>query len=278
MPDLDSISINNLIDSAQSIRMNNSQVIHDTIRITVPQESITPIVVNSNYSFPLFMLLGLIGLAAFIFVVFYILQKYISPFLRTIYKFKYAKLYIYRLKIIAWFIYFIYCFYSILNSHLIIGSAITVFILLLGIFYWKDIFTGIYIKFEGKLKIDDDITFDTTNGIIIDFFDRGLQLKTDSDEIILIPYSRLFFTSISKKVDKGELRSRVILFSLPENNSSNSIRKIEDVLSICPWIYAHKPTIVERITETEFSISVFVNDDFSYQKVETFLVDHLVGL
>ena len=147
----------------------------------------------------------------------------------------------------------------------------------MGLFYWKDLFTGIYIKFEGKLKVEDEISFDNTNGVIIEFFDRGLQLKTDSDEIILIPYSKLFFTSIFKKVDKGELRSRIILFSLPENNSSNSIKKIEEVLSICPWIYAHKPTRVERVSETEFSISVFVNDDFSYQKVETFLVDHLLG-
>ena len=42
MPNIDSISTNILIDSTQSIQLNNTQVVHDTIRIAVSQESIIP--------------------------------------------------------------------------------------------------------------------------------------------------------------------------------------------------------------------------------------------
>ena len=50
---------------------------------------------------------------------------------------------------------------------------------------------------------------------------------------------------------------------------------IENLLNICPWIYTHKPSIVKKMNDCEFSITIYVPDNFTFQKVEEFLLENI---
>lgn len=278
MINTDSISPILATDSNQLVESVSPQIIYDTVHTVVSTQQLQLPIESFEKGISLLLLFGFFTLGAIIAVSFYILKKYFSPFIQTVYKIKHIRLYIYRLKIITWLGYLIFISYILLSREFYISLSIGLLLLFIGTFYWKDFFTGIVIKLEGKITKSDVVTFADKTGQIIVFFNRGVHLKTANDDIIFVPYNKLFFASISKKLDKGEMRSRNIQFSLPANNSSNNAEKIASILAICPWIYAHKDAKIERISDTEFSINVYVNDDFSYNKVEEFLVDHLVGM
>ena len=281
MPKLDSISTDLMIDSAEKVVSIQPTVIHDTIYETV-EKSITPaddgiqfVSHNIDNSIPALLILGLIIIAIVLFVAFKILTDYITPFLKSHYKIKEPDLAVYRFKVIIWSTYTMFSFYQLISSHIIIGIALTVFIGLIGFNFWKDFFTGIYLKLENRIKVDDNISLNNIKGEITKMHTRNFELKTQNDEVYIIPYHKLLQSSVAKRLSKGEERSRTITLIVENNSNYNSIKAIENLLNICPWIYTHKPSIVKKMNNCEFSITIYVPDNFTFQKVEEFLLENI---
>ena len=278
MPKIDSISTTMLIDSTQNGINIQPTVIHDTIYKTVekiePQttdDAIQFVSHNIDNSIPALLILGLVVIGVGLFLAFQILTNYIAPYLKSHYKIKRPYLMLFRVKTITWFIYIIFCFYQLVSSHIIIGFGLTIFISLIGINFWKDFFAGIYIKFEGRLRRKDFITVNAKKGEISHFYTRNLELKNENDEVFMIPYHKLMETSIAKRLNKGEERSRTIKLTIDEHSEFNSVKAIEGLLAICPWIYAHKTSTIKKIDAKTFAITIYVADNFSLQKIERFL-------
>lgn len=278
---LDSISSQGLVDSVQSDVSTQPMVIHDTIyktieKATEPTDDAIQFVSNNiDSSIPALLILGLIVITISLFVSFHILTNYIAPYLKSHYKINRPYLMLYRIKAMTWFVFTLFSFYQLVSSHIIIGFGITVFIGLLGINFWKDFFTGVYIKVEGRLRINDHVTIDHIKGKIVKFHARNLELNTQNDEVFSIPYHKLLESSVAKRLNKGEERSRTITISIPLNSEYNSIKAVEGILNICPWIYSHKPSSVKRLNGTDFSISIYAADNFTFQKVDEFLQEQL---
>tara|TARA_B100000809_G_C15013798_1_gene485927 strand:- start:176 stop:1039 length:864 start_codon:yes stop_codon:yes gene_type:complete len=281
MPKLDSTLTNTTLDSLQSIVTKEPIVVHDTIYQTFDKvvepadDAIQFVSTNIDSSIPALLILGLIVISISLFVGFHILTNYIAPYLKAHYRINKPYLMLYRIKAISWFIFTLFSFYQLVSSHIIIGFGLTIFVGLLGINFWKDFFAGVYFKIEGRLKIDDSVTIDNISGKIISFYTRNLELITQNDEVFTVPYHKLLNTSVAKKLNKGEERSRTITISVPVNSSNNSIKSIECIIDICPWIYSHKTSSVKKINETDFSVSIYAADNFTFQKVEEFLKQHL---
>jgi hypothetical protein len=281
MHKLDSISLDLMIDSTQNAVSIKPTIIYDTIATTVKQsslpveDSIQFISHNVGNTIPTLLILGLIIIAVILFVSFKILTDYIAPYLKSHYKIKQPYLFVFRAKILAWSLYAIFSFYQLISSDIIIGIAITIFIGVIGLNFWKDFFTGIYIKLENRIKINDYISVNNKKGKIIKMHTRNFELNTQNDEVYFIPYHKLLESSVAKKLNKGEERSRTIELNIDIDSKHNNIKSIESLLSLCPWIYTHKPSFVKKISDTEFSIIIYAADNFSFQKVEEFLQENI---
>jgi len=281
MPKIDSIATNAVIDSVQSVEKLQPIVIHDKINKTV-EKSVKPtedaiqfVSHNIDNSIPALLILGLIVIGVGLFVAFKVLTNYIAPYLKSHYKIKRPYLMLYRIKTITWSVFTVFSFYQLVSSHILLGIGMTFFIALLGVYFWKDFFTGIYIKFEGRLGVNDIVSINNKKGKISQFYARNLELKNENDEVFIIPYHKLLESTVSKQLNKGEERSRIITVTIPKDSSYNTVKAIEKLLHHCPWIYSHKPSSVKKISETEFSISIYAADNFTFEKVEDFLKSHI---
>lgn len=283
MPNIDSISTIPAVDSTLTSVSINPQpvVVHDTIYKIVEhttnkaEDAIQFVSHNSENSIPTYLFLGLGLIAIILFVGFKVLKEYIAPLIESKYKIRKPYLTIYRFKTLIWFLYVVFAFYQLISSHLIIGLSTVGFIALLGINLWKDFFAGIYLKLDGRIFINDNITINDIHGKISKLHIRNLELKSDSDETISIPYHHFLNATVAKRLDKGEERSRTITLLVDNNSDYNSVKSIEGILTICPWIYSHKQSLVKRKlrneTNTEYAISIYVSDTFTLKKVEEFL-------
>jgi len=277
MPKIDSISTNILIDSIESVEKVQPIVIYDTIFKTIEKSSkptedaIQFVSHNTDNSIPALLILGLIVIGASLFVTFKVLTNYIAPYLKSHYKIKRPYLMLFRVKAVLWSVFTVFSFYQLVSSHILLGVGMTLFVALLGVHFWKDFFAGFYIRFEGRLRINDYVTINHKKGKISHFYTRNLELKNENDEVFIIPYHKLLESSIAKRLNKGEERSRVLTVTIPKQSSYNTVKAIEKLLHNCPWIYSHKPSSVKKISDSEFSISIFAADNFTFEKVEEFL-------
>jgi len=287
MPNIDSIAIPLVVDSTLNTVSITPQsvVIRDTIYKVVEhttnksEDAIQFVSQNTYDTIPTYLFLGLALIALVIFVSFKLLTEYIAPLIESKFKIRNPYLTIYRFKTLIWFLFIVFAFYQLISSHIIIGLSTAGFIALLGFNFWKDFFAGVYLKLDGRIFINDNITINGIKGKISRLHIRNLELKSDSDEIISIPYQHFLNTTVAKRLNKGEERSRTIILPVANNSDYNSIKAIEGLLNICPWIYSHKQSLVKRNssndTTTEYAISIYVSDSVTLKKVEEFLDEHI---
>ena len=248
----------------------------DTVKQTITQpaeESIQFVAHNTDQTIPFLLILGLFVLGGIIWLTFKVLGDYITPFIKSKYKIKRANLFVYRLQMITWFAFALFCFYQLVSSHLIIGLALTVFVSLLGLNFWKDFFTGIYLKFSGNLNVNDKISINGLNGKVLKFNARNIQIETDNDEVVFIPYRQFLEAEVSKKLNKGEMRSKKITLTLDENHPNNTLKQIEKIVALCPWVYSHKPVKVTKTKSNTYEVTVYASDDFTFNKIQSYLFD-----
>ncbi len=287
MPNLDTISTRPLVDSTLNsvIKPVEPLVIRDTIYKIIEHttnktdDTIQFVSSNTDNSIPTLLIIGLGLIAILLFIGFKVLTQYIAPLIEAKFKIRKPYLTIYRFKTLIWFLYIVFAFYQLISSHLIIGLSTTIFIGLIGINLWKDFFAGIYLKLDGRIFIDDNITINNIKGKISKLHIRNLELKSDSDDIISVPYHLFLTHTVAKRLNKGEERSRTITLSVENKSDYNSIKAIESLLTICPWIYSHKQSFVKRMMTnsetTNYDISIYVSDSFTLKKVEEFLIEHI---
>ncbi len=281
--------LNQVADSVQTIIKIDTVVVKDTITHTVndtvvktitsidtikqtitqpAEESIQFVANNTNQTIPFLLILGLLLLGGIIWFTFIVLTDYITPFLKAKYKIKRANLFVYRLKITTWLVYVLFSFYQLISSHLIIGLSLVAFMALIGFNFWKDFFTGTLLKFSGNLNINDFISVDGLKGKLLKFNARNILIETDNDELMYIPYRRFLNNEVSKKLNKGEMRSKKITLQLQKEYPTNQLKQI---VMLCPWVNSHKPVKVTKVDATTYEIIVYASDDFTFNKIQEYL-------
>jgi hypothetical protein len=275
--DIDTVIVKDTVIHTVNDTVLNTISTIDTVksRIIQPYEGVQFTSNQTDQTIPALLILGLFILGGLIWLVFKILADYITPFLKAKYNIKRANLFIYRVKIITWILYIIFSFYQIISSQIYIGLLFTAFIILIGYNFWKDLITGILLKFSGNLNINDKITLKHISGKIQRFNVRNLQIETENDEVMFIPYRSFLEQEVSKKLNKGEMRSKKINLEVSIHHPLNSIKAIEKLLMLCPWVYSHKPTKVYQLTPTTYEVTIHAADDFTFNKIETYLKNKL---
>jgi hypothetical protein len=250
----------------------------DTLKQTVIQpvdEGIQFVSQHSGQTIPILLILGLLILGVVIWLTFKILGDYITPFLKSKYNIKRAYLFVYRLQVITWFFFTLFCFYQLISSHLIIGLVLTIFVAVIGFNFWKDFFTGIYLKFSGNLNTNDYISIKGLKGKLLKFNVRNIQVETENDEVMYIPYRQFLENEVSKKLNKGELRSKKIELNLSDDNQNKNLNYIKQIVLLCPWVNSHKPVRVEKINRNTYIVTVYASDDITFNKIQGYLKEKI---
>jgi small-conductance mechanosensitive channel len=221
------------------------------------------------------LLLLIIG--GFMFGFIYILKKYIIPYLGSRKAVKKAKNTIYRIEILAWGAFAIFGIYQLLTDSLYITIVILVIIILAGINYWRDLFAGIVFRIENKFEVNDPVRFDDYNGILFKINPRNIQIKTDEEELVLVPFRNLSKNVFIKRQAKGKLHSAKINLPITGKSEEEIAKSIQKWLFHCPWAIINDKTVVHETNETSITITVYAVDIESISKIEEYLISKTKG-
>lgn len=228
-----------------------------------------------NQYIPVGVFIGLALTAVAIYFVFKFISRFVLPYLKSKKGFTQVDIGFYRLKTFIWILFLFFVIYHLLSANWIIGVSMLVFATFFGAFLWKDILLGIVFKMENNYQVNDQITVKNLSGKIIELKGRGIDVLTENEEYIFIPYHLIQSDSIAKKPSKGELRRRKITIHVPIESKHNSLKGMELLLQNCPWVYAHNPNSVEQLDETSYEFIVYVYDNVAYKRIEDYLYQQL---
>lgn len=219
------------------------------------------------------ILLGII--AAFIFGFFYVFKRYVGPFLGSRKAIKKASVLAYRLEVLAWTVFSLFSIYLLLTDSLYITLVLLAVVMLAGINFWRDLFSGIAFRLENKFEVGDPVRFEDHNGILDNVSARNIQIKTDSEELVVIPFRKLSNAVFVKRQAKGKLHSAKISIHVGDKNIVNVIAKISDWIYECPWAINNEKVAAKQINEFEISVTVYAIDMLSIRKTEEYLKKRL---
>lgn len=212
----------------------------------------------------LFIIFFMIGVS--LLILFYIVSNYIIPLIKERHHliYKWWK----RIQIIIWSIYVIVLFYSMLQANLVITSIFTIIILTIGWNYWTNIFAGILIKFNRKLKRGDIISTDFAEGEVKIIHLAQTELITDKGELIVVPNSKLRTDVLKKIYNKSKIKTHTFTIKLDGKKTSEEIK--EYVIN-CPYIAANQTITVENNINNEYTVIASVIDKTFINKTKEYL-------
>jgi small-conductance mechanosensitive channel len=216
------------------------------------------------------LLLLIIG--AILFGFFYVLRNYVIPFLGSRKAVKKGKLLTYRIEVFLWFVFTIFGLYQLLSDSLYITSVIVAIIILAGRNYWRDIIAGIIFKVENKFQERDPVRYENYNGVLDKIGRRNIQIKTDKEELVLIPFRKVSSAIFIKRQAKGKLHSAQLSLPLGAKSSEEVMENIHDWIYQCPWSIVKENTSVKAIGPGLIQVSVYAVDKASIDKTEEFLL------
>ena len=219
------------------------------------------------------ILLGVI--AALIIGFFYIFKKYVGPFLGSRKAIKKASVLVYRLEALAWTLFSLFGIYRLLSDSLYITLVLLAVVMLAGRNFWRDLFSGVAFRLENKFEVGDPVRFEEHNGILDKVSPRNIQIKTDSEELVLIPFRKLSNAVFVKRQAKGKLHSSKISIQLGDKKAEEIVVKITDWMYECPWAINNEKVNAKIVSDEEISVTVYAVDILSISKIEDYLKKRL---
>lgn len=148
-----------------------------------------------------------------------------------------------------------------------------ILILFFSWFAFRDVIAGIIWKSNTKLKLYDSIQIENMQGKIQNFHHRNLEVLTENEERIFIPYTKMLNTSIIKSNPTEMILS--YSFTLITDKEKTSIELMQNIrieILNLPWSSVKtepkiKP-IKENLDSYEFEINIFSMDKNYFYKIE----------
>ena len=179
---------------------------------------------------------------------------------------------------VFWIVYLILSINYFINKGGSIHAVwiICILLILLLFFSWfafRDIIAGIIWKSNKKLKLYDSIQIDDMQGKIQDFHHRNLEILTENEETIFIPYTKILNTSIIKSNPTEMILS--YSFTLITDKEKSSIELMQDIrieILNLPWSSVKTEPKIKPVKENantyEFDINIFSMDKDYFYKIE----------
>lgn len=216
--------------------------------------------------------------AALIFGFFYIYKRYVGPFLGSRKAIKKASVLGYRLEVLAWTLFSLFGIYLLLSDSLYITLVLLSVVMLAGRNFWRDLFAGVAFRLENKFEVGDPVRFEEFNGILENISPRNIQIKTDTEELVLVPFRKLSNAIFVKRQAKGKLHSSKISLHLVNREADEIALKVTDWVYECPWAINNEKVVAKIVSDKEISVTVYAVDMLSINKTEEYLKKRLKRL
>lgn len=216
--------------------------------------------------------------AALIIGFFYVFKRYVGPFLGSRKAIKKASVLAYRLEVLAWTLFSLLGIYMLLSDSLYITLVLLAVVMLAGRNFWRDLFSGVAFRLENKFEVGDPVRFEEYNGILDNVSPRNIQIKTDSEELVLIPFRKLSNAVFVKRQAKGKLHSAKISIPVLDKNAEDVLAKITAWMYECPWSINNEKGNAKLVSGQEIAVTVYAVDVLSIAKTEDYLKKRLKKL
>jgi len=223
----------------------------------------------------LYVVISLVILAGF--RVLSLLSKYMLNKNRKIFVGKYLP----AVESIFWMVYLVLSINIFINRGGGLNSVwvLCVLIILILLFSWyafRDIVSGVVWKTNKRFKVNDSIKVGEFQGKIKEFHHRNLEIITENEESILIPYTKILQTIIIKSNPTEMILSYSFGITTNKDKPSNEI--IQDIrfeILNLPWSSAKTEPKIKPIKEDKtsyaFDITIYSMDKDYFYKIENII-------
>ena len=148
---------------------------------------------------------------------------------------------------IVWILFAISVIYNLANANPVVSLAVVGVVLALGWHAIRDFVQGTIFRFQkGDIK-GQFLKVKDYSGIVNKMQDTKIELVTNNEEIIQIPYSRIISAVTTKPTATKHLKVGNILVDLPENTNVEAVKsKIKHQLLNMPWVVSNKGIKIEK--------------------------------
>jgi small-conductance mechanosensitive channel len=222
---------------------------------------------------PFFQIAAFLLAGLFLHFAFTIFNNHIIPFLKQ--RNESAAKWWQRFKIVAWLIYISLFFFASLQSNFLASVIFSIIIFGLGWSYWRNLFSGILIKFSDQSRIGDIISTDFAKGELKSVNLSHTKLLNDKKELVVIPNYILRNAVLKQLYKKKNVKSHS--FTLTTKDSPHTETLYQLVL-ICPYISAHQEINIEKTDTNVYIIKVSIIDNAFIEKIRIYFRNALEGV
>ncbi|MEN8139137.1 MAG: mechanosensitive ion channel family protein [Bacteroidota bacterium] len=201
-----------------------------------------------------------------------VVSKFISAYVIPLLKGKQVSVSVswQRVQIVIWLVFFGMFYTAMLHENRNLTIILTVVVTGLGWSYWRNIFSGILIKFYNQFNVGDEISTDFVIGKFKEINLDQSELINDKGESIVIPNYKLRTAVLKHLYEKDSVNTHPFTVKTAENKTQEEVYKM--VLN-CPYISTNQDIYVEKIADKEYMIRASIIDSSLSEKVNKYFQD-----
>lgn len=211
------------------------------------------------------LILSYIFLGAMLYAAIYIINNYIVPLLDN-HKERIIRWWG-KVQMILWISFFALFSYRCLQDNLYISLIFAILIFGLGWNYWRNIFSGILIRFNNQFKVGDFISTDFASGELKTINLAQSELLNEVGELVIIPNFKLR-NSVLKHLAK---KSNVKMYTFNVKAENNSLELLRLKAINCPYVSANHSINIESNTEGRYAVKLALVDAVFVDRVKKWL-------
>jgi len=225
---------------------------------------------GGKYSVQMLLLLLLIG--GVIFASAYLVRNYILPFLESRKTKARAELTLFRLEVSSWGVFTLFALYELMRYNIWLTVILVLVTGICGLNFFKDFFPGLIYRIEERFKVGDLLRLGEYSGEVMSIGVRNLQLKTEDEELILVPYASITNKEIVKLQAKGRLISTKLTYQVERLLIDKIKTELPNWLRACPWAVVNESVHITETEEETLNITVYAVDQKSVGRIDDFLL------
>ncbi|MDC0230701.1 mechanosensitive ion channel family protein [Aureispira] len=172
-----------------------------------------------------------------------------------------------RIKILAWLLYSFLFFVALLSANIIVTLFLSVIVLGLGWNYWRNIFSGILIKFSSQFRKGDIISTEFAKGALKTINLSHTKLLNEQGELVVIPNFILRNAVLKQLYKKRNIKTHS--FKITTDDSCQKDRIYQLVLN-CPYISVHQEISIKKLQKNVFLLKVSIIDIAFVEKIHEY--------
>lgn len=216
-------------------------------------------------------LLGLAVLFIILFMVLYLLKKYIIPFFVKGKSLAANQLLLLRIETISWLTYALVALVILFSDSFAVTFGLLLVVGLAGFNFWRDFFPGLLMRVSNKYRVNDLIRHDKHTGKLIKLGYTTMHIRTEAEEEIYIPYRTLINEVFVKRQSTGKLMSTKIVLHLGGKDIDRVLNEVPKWLFECPWSIPQNENQVQLQAGGMLHVTIYATDNQSLARVERFI-------